>query len=43
MVEENFVLKWKSHTDQLRKSLHQMMMSESVTVKYLRDLVLREI
>ena len=31
MVEENFLLKWKSHTDQLRQSLHQMMISESVT------------
>ena len=31
MVEENFVLKWKNHTEQMRKSLHQMMMTESVT------------
>ena len=31
MVEENFVLKWKSHTDQMRQSLHQMMISESLT------------
>ena len=31
MVEENFVLKWKSHTDQMRLSLHRMMMAESVT------------
>lgn len=31
MVEENFVLKWKSHTDQMRQTLHQMMITESLT------------
>ena len=31
MVEDNFVLKWKSHTDQMRQTLHQMMITESLT------------
>ena len=31
MVDENFVLKWKSHTDQMRQTLHEMMTTESLT------------
>ena len=31
MVEENFNLQWKSHTDFMRQTLHQMMSDTSLT------------